>query len=111
MLDVALVGTSGMVPLANRYLASALIRYEGRMILIDAGEGTQVSLSLLGWGIKNIDVICITHFHADHTMGLTGLLLSIGNTGRTEPLTIMGPKGLEQVLNGLLIVSGGLPFN
>ncbi|MCL2421473.1 MAG: MBL fold metallo-hydrolase, partial [Defluviitaleaceae bacterium] len=77
MLDVALLGTGGMMPLPGRFLTSMLCRFNGSMLLIDCGEGTQVTLKRLGWGFKNIDAIAITHFHADHTAGLPGLLLSI----------------------------------
>ncbi len=111
MLDVALLGTGGMMPLPNRFLTSLFCRYKGRFILIDCGEGTQVTLKLLGWGFKNIDVICITHFHADHISGLPGMLLTIGNSGRTEDLTIIGPKGLEKVYNGLMTIAPELPFD
>ncbi|MDR2899412.1 MAG: MBL fold metallo-hydrolase, partial [Clostridiales bacterium] len=84
MLDVALVGCGGMMPLPKRFLTSLFLRFNGRFALIDCGEGTQVSLKMLGWGFKNIDVIMFTHFHADHIAGLPGLLLTIGNSGRTE---------------------------
>lgn len=110
MLDVALVGTGGMMPLPNRFTSSALIRIEGRLILVDCGEGAQVSLKMLGWGFKNIDVICITHFHGDHILGITGLLLTMGNSGRVEPIHIIGPKGLEKIVESLLIVTTDLPF-
>ena len=72
----------------NGFLTAMLARLNGRLALIDCGEGTQVTMKMLGWGFKAIDVICITHFHADHISGLPGLLLTIGNAGRTEPLKI-----------------------
>lgn len=111
MLDVALLGTGGMMPLPNRFLTSLLCRFNGKMLLIDCGEGTQVTNKMLGWGFKSIDVICITHFHGDHVTGLTGMLLTIGNANRQEPLTIVGPKGLREVCEGLLVVARDLPFS
>jgi len=110
MLDVALLGTGGMMPLPNRFLASFICRLNGRYLLIDCGEGTQVTLKMLGWGFKNIDIICLTHYHADHVSGLPGILLTIGNSGRTEPLNIIGPKGLEDVIKGLTVIAPELPF-
>lgn len=111
MLDVALLGTGGMMPLPNRFLTSLLCRYKGRLILIDCGEGTQVTMKMLGWGFKDVDLICITHFHADHISGLPGMLLTIGNSGRTEELVIAGPKGLKKVFSGLMIIAPELPFD
>lgn len=110
MLDVSLVGTGGMMPLPNRFLTALMCRLNGHFLLIDCGEGTQVSLKMLGWGFKNIDVICITHFHADHISGLPGMLLTIGNSGREEPLTIIGPKGLLKTYKGLSVIFPELPF-
>ena len=66
----------------SRFLTAMLARLNGRLALIDCGEGTQVTMKMLGWGFKAIDVICFTHFHADHISGLPGLLLTIGNAGR-----------------------------
>jgi len=110
MLDISLVGTGGMMPLPNRFLSSMIIRYKKQTILIDTGEGTQVSLKILGWGFKNIDIICLTHFHADHVAGLPGLLHTIANSGKTSPLTIIGPLHLKQVIDSLLIIARCLPF-
>ena len=111
MLDISLVGTGGMMPLPNRFLSSAILRYKTNTILIDCGEGTQVSLKLLGWGFKNIDTICLTHFHADHVSGLPGLLHTIANSGKTTPMTIIGPKGLQSTIESLLVIARNLPFD
>ena len=110
MFDIALVGTGGMMPLPNRYLSSLLIRYEGRMLLIDCGEGTQVTAKQVGWGFKNIDCICLTHFHADHVAGLPGLLLTIGMSGREEPLTIVGPPGVCHIVRSICVIAQEIPF-
>ena len=93
MLDVCLLGTGGMMPLPYRWLTSLLVRYNGSSLLIDCGEGTQIAIKEKGWSFKPIDVICFTHYHGDHISGLPGLLLTMGNADRTEPLTLIGPKG------------------
>ncbi len=111
VLDVALVGTGGMMPLPNRWLSSVLVRYQGRLILFDCGEGTQISLRALGWGLKDIDLILISHIHGDHVTGLPGLLLTLGNSGRTEAVQIVGPPGFSAVVERLLIVAPHLPFD
>ena len=110
MIDVCLLGTGGMMPMPTRFLTAMLARLNGRLMLIDCGEGTQVTMKQLGWGFKAIDVICFTHFHADHISGLPGLLLTIGNAGRTEPLTLIGPHGLQYIVEGLLRIAPELPF-
>jgi ribonuclease Z len=110
MLDLALVGTGGMLPLPNRWLSSVLLRYQGRLVLFDCGEGTQISLRALGWGLKDIDLILISHLHGDHVSGLPGLLLSQGNAGRTEPLEILGPPGLGDAVSRLRVIAPYLPF-
>jgi ribonuclease Z len=110
MIDVALVGTGGMMPLPGRFLSSMLCRVNGKMILFDCGEGTQVSLRILGWGFKQIDIICFTHFHGDHVSGLPGLLLTMANADRSEPLTLIGPTGLKFVVDSLCVIAKDLPF-
>ena len=110
MLDVCLVGTGGMMPLPRRWLTALMTRYNGSSLLIDCGEGTQVAIKEKGWSFKPIDIICFTHYHGDHISGLPGLLLTMGNAERTEPLTLIGPKGLERVVNALRVIAPELPF-
>lgn len=111
MLDVCLLGTAGMMPLPKRWLTSCLLRYNGHCILIDCGEGTQIALREAGFSSNPVDVILFTHFHADHISGLPGFLLSMGNSDRTEPLTIIGPAGLTKVVNCLRVIAQELPFS
>lgn len=110
MLDVCLVGTGGMMPLPRRWLTALMTRYNGSSLLIDCGEGTQIAIKEKGWSFKPIDVICFTHYHGDHISGLPGLLLTMGNADRTEPLTLVGPKGLERVVSALRVIAPELPF-
>ena len=110
MLKVTLLGTGGMMPLRTRALASAMLSCEGRNLLIDCGEGTQVQIRECGYTFKPIDGLLITHFHGDHVSGLPGLLLSMGNQGREEPLTIAGPCGVRRVVDALRVIAPGLPF-
>ncbi len=110
VLDLALVGTGGMMPLPDRWLASILVRWGRHLVLFDCGEGTQISLRQLGWGIKDIDLILVSHLHGDHVGGLPGLLLSQGNAGRTLPVDILGPPGLTQTVAALRTIAPYLPF-
>ena len=110
MLDICLLGTGGMMPLPYRWLTSLMVRFEGKQLLIDCGEGTQIAARKAGIAFKPIDVICFTHYHADHISGLPGLLLTMGNAERTEPLLCIGPKGLERVVNALRTIAPELPF-
>ena len=110
MLNATLLGTGGMMPLKDRALASAMLSAGGRRVLIDCGEGTQVQIRACGMSFKPIDAVLITHFHGDHVSGLPGLLLSMGNQGRTDPLAIAGPVGLEYVVDRLRVIAPELPF-
>lgn len=110
MLDVCLLGTGGMMPLPNRWLTALMTRYNGSSLLIDCGEGTQIAIKEKGWSFKPIDIMCFTHYHADHISGLPGILLTMGNAERTEPLTMIGPKGLERVVGALRTIAPELPF-
>ena len=110
MLDVCLLGTGGMMPLPYRWLTSQMMRYNGTGILIDCGEGTQIAMKEKGWSPKPIDIMCFTHYHADHISGLPGMLLTMGNAERKEPLLMIGPKGLQKTVNALRTIAPELPF-
>ena len=111
MIDVCLLGTGGMMPLPQRRLTALYVRTGGRALLIDCGEGTQTAIRAASLRFKCIEGILITHFHADHISGLPGLLLTLGNEGRTEPLHMYGPEGLEQVVTALRAIVPELPFD
>lgn len=110
MLDICLLGTGGMMPLPYRWLTSMMARFHGTNILIDCGEGTQIAMKEKGWSPKPIDIMCFTHYHADHIAGLPGMLLTMGNAEKTTPLLLIGPKGLARVVNGLRTIAPELPF-
>lgn len=110
MVDICLLGCGGGMPMPFRSLSSTILNFKGRKILIDCGEGTQVSMKIAGTGFKDIDLICITHCHGDHIVGLPGLLATIGNSGRIQPLTIIGPSGITEVVNGLRVIAKYLPY-
>lgn len=111
MIDLILLGCGGNMPMPNRSLSSLFINYQGRKILIDCGEGTQVSMRMKNCGFKNIDLICITHLHGDHTIGIIGLLSTIGNSSRIEDLTIIGPVGIIETMNAIRVLVKYLPYN
>ena len=110
MLELCLLGTGGMMPLPKRWLTSLMLRCNGSSLLIDCGEGTQIAMREKGWSPYSIDTICFTHYHADHISGLPGMLLSMGNAERSKPVTMIGPKGLARVVNGLRSIAPELPF-
>lgn len=111
MIDIKLLGSGGGMPMPDRFLSSTVINYKGRKILIDCGEGTQVAMRKVHSGFKYIDIICITHCHGDHIFGLPGLLSTMANSYRTEDVTIIGPKGIEEIINGLKVAIPYLPYS
>ncbi len=110
-LDVVFLGTAASVPSAGRGLSSMLIRRGGDRILIDCGEGTQRQL-MRSTGLADVDVILITHLHADHVLGLPGLVKTFGLRDRDKPLVIAGPHALEQFWSAMRrTVIGTLPYD
>jgi len=110
MIDITLLGTGGTVPQPRRWLTSLLVKWNGNTLLVDAGEGTQIALAEKNLGCKHIDSILLTHYHADHTAGLPGLLLSMAKADRKEPVDIYGPKGLEEIVQGICLLARYIPF-
>ena len=110
MLEMCTLGTGGTLPLPGRALSSLYVRVNGRAILIDCGEGTQVGIRRLGWGFRCLDGVVLTHYHGDHCTGLAGLLLSLEKAGREEPFMIYGPVGLKRVVEGLCVIVPKLSY-
>lgn len=111
MIDLVLLGCGGNVPMPNRNLSSLFINYKGKKILIDCGEGTQVSMRMKNCGFKDVDLILITHLHGDHIIGLIGLLSTMGNSGKVEDLTIVGPVGIIEAIKAIKVLVEYLPYN
>nr|DAJ55973.1 MAG TPA: ribonuclease Z [Caudoviricetes sp.] len=110
MLDICLLGTGGTQPLVNRWLTALVVRYSGHALLIDCGEGTQIAAQRAGISLKPVDKILLTHLHADHVSGLPGLLLTMGNMGRTENVSVIGPRGTERLIDAVRVIAPNLPF-
>jgi len=111
MIDIAFLGTGAMMPTAQRWLSSALMRIDSQLILLDCGEGTQIPWRSLGWGFKRLSLICFSHWHADHVAGLPGILHALAVADRTEPLTIIGPKGTRNIVTSLRELAPVLPYD
>ncbi len=110
MINVTLIGTGGMLPLPDRWLASMWLEYNGKACLIDCGEGTQIAINQHELKLSHLDILLITHTHADHISGLPGLLLSLGNCGKTDTLKIYSYKGISHIIRQLLCICPVLPF-
>jgi ribonuclease Z len=108
-LSLFFLGTAGSVPSARRGLPAVLIRRGGDRLLFDCGEGTQRQL-LRSVGLLDLDAVFITHFHADHWLGLPGMLKSFALRERTSPLTVYGPPGLKDLMGVMRIVYGRVPY-
>jgi ribonuclease Z len=98
------------MPLADRALSALLFRLAGNMVLVDCGEGTQVAIRKLGWSLHDIGAIFITHVHGDHIGGLPGLLQTMGNVMRMEPVVVYGPPGVRRVVQALRTIAPYLPY-
>lgn len=110
MIDLTFLGTGAMMPTSRRWLSSFLMRVDGRLILFDVGEGSQIPWQQSGWGFKRLDTICLSHWHADHVAGLPGVLHALAHAGREEPVTIIGPKGTRAMAHALRELAPELPY-
>src|SRR5918912_1138391 len=108
-LDVLFVGTAGSAPTARRGLPAILIRHGGDRLLFDCGEGTQRQL-VRSIGLIELEEIFITHFHADHVLGLPGMLKTFALRQRERPLTVYGPPGLRALFRAFAPLVGRLTF-
>src|SRR4249920_764055 len=109
-LDVVFLGTSGSMPTAKRALSATLVRRGGDRLLFDCSEGTQRQLLRSDIGLVELHEIFLTHFHADHYLGLPGMLKTFALRGRELPLTLYGPVGLRDLLGSLRRVFGKLTY-
>ncbi|HEX9727551.1 MAG TPA: ribonuclease Z [Gemmatimonadales bacterium] len=100
MLSLTFLGTSAARPTVERGVSSIAVQREGETLLFDCGEGTQRQMMRFGVGFT-LSEIFFTHFHADHFLGITGLIRTLGLQGREEPLTLYGPRGARRILGGL----------
>ena len=109
-LDLAFLGTSGSVPTARRAPSATLVRRGGERLLFDCGEGTQRQFLRSGIGLVELREIFLTHYHADHYLGLPGMMKTFALRGRELPLTIYGPPGLTELFVALQRIFGKLTY-
>src|SRR5947199_5156787 len=110
-LDLVFLGTAGSMPTAQRAPAALLVRRGGERLLFDCAEGTQRQLLRSSVGLVDLQEIFLTHFHADHVLGLPGMLKTFALRGRTAPLVVYGPRGLEDLIRSLRRVLGKLSYD
>jgi ribonuclease Z len=109
-LDIVFLGTSASAPTAGRAPTAVLVRRGGDRLLFDCAEGTQRQLMRSSLGLPDLDEIYLTHYHADHTLGLPGLLKTFSLRGRDVPLTVYGPPGLRELFTDLRRVFGKVTY-
>ncbi|HEY2778574.1 MAG TPA: ribonuclease Z [Gaiellaceae bacterium] len=109
-LDIVFLGTSASAPTAGRAPTALLVRRGGDRLLFDCAEGTQRQLMRSSLGLPDLDEIFLTHYHADHTLGLPGLLKTFALRGREVPLTVYGPPGLRELFNDLRRIFGKVTY-
>jgi ribonuclease Z len=101
-MECVILGAGGMMPMPSRMTTSVLVRREGRMLMFDAGEGIQISLKKGGLGIRNLDAVAISHLHADHVLGLPGVMMFRAQCEDPGPLTVIGPRGTKRFVEHTL---------
>jgi ribonuclease Z len=103
MLSVTFLGTGASCPTVDRNVAGLAVQREGEMILFDCGEGSQRQMMRYGVGFSFTEVF-FTHYHADHMLGITGLLRTMGLQDRTAPVVLYGPRGAQRVLGAAVVL-------
>jgi ribonuclease Z len=109
-LDLVFLGTSGSMPTAQRAPTAILVRRGGERLLIDCAEGTQRQLLRSNVGLIELRDVLLTHYHADHYLGLPGMLKTFALRGREVPITIYGPPGLSELFGALRRIFGKLTY-
>lgn len=115
MLDITMIGCGATMPLPGRAVAACAVKHNGRVALLDCGEGTQAAARAAGVSLVRVEAVLLTHYHGDHIFGLPGLLQTMASLGRTAPVRLLGPAaddagGLAHWAGLLLALAGPLPF-